>query len=104
MRSINNIQSTLTWNNNQIAFISNQRLIQQWEEWARNAEPGVGEVRDIALHRLIDYLERHSDCLDFVGLKLTELPANLPAGLRNLNVSNNQLTYLPEVLPLGLNF
>jgi len=96
----NNIQSVSTINNIQIIATPDQLLIRQWEEWARNAQPG--EARDTALRRLIDYLERRTDILDLGSLHLTELPANFPDDLKGLNASRNLLTCLPETLPAGL--
>lgn len=100
MMPINNtIYSTPNVNNDITMPNFKLDLIRQWEAWAKNVQLGAEELRDVALLRLMDCLERNVDNLDFNGLNLTELPTNLPPTLLKLDVSDNRLTGLPENLP-----
>ncbi|MBF2042302.1 T3SS effector E3 ubiquitin ligase YopM, partial [Yersinia pestis] len=71
-----------------------------WSEWERNAPPGNGEQREMAVSRLRDCLDRQAHELELNNLGLSSLP-ELPPHLESLVASCNSLTELPE-LPQSL--
>lgn len=72
------------------------RLINEWKAWAD--EPGSSrQNRAKALACMVECLFSGGKELRMRGMKLTSLPANLPLGLTLLDVSNNNLSVLPEL-------
>ncbi|MBR8314491.1 hypothetical protein KDW36_14975 [Burkholderia dolosa] len=67
-----------------------------WDAWEKEAEPGAGEHRNVAVVRMKDCLERRATELDLEGLSLRTLPAIMPRCV-SLFVGHNQLTGLPEL-------
>lgn len=73
-----------------------------WQAWARQALPGSGEFREIAVERLLDCLNNKSAKLDLSELELTSLPDFLPPHIETLLVNNNQLAELPAQFPASV--
>ena len=71
-----------------------------WTLWMRQG--GQLESRVAALELLKTAFDSNAALLDLRGMKLSELPARLPGGLKELNVSGNRLAFLPDNLPGGL--
>ena len=77
--------------------------LQQWRAWSKvQRRAGTGADCDEVIRRMKAYLDRgHSlpDTLDLSGLRLTNLPPNMPATVFRLNLSSNAFTELPANLP-----
>ena len=73
-----------------------KEYLSEWNAWAEQLAPD--ENRKAALERM----KAAKSNLVLIGLGLTSLPENLPASLKTLHSSHNQLTRLPENLPATL--
>lgn len=82
--------------------MSNEQLIAEWRLWASEAGTEVEQrSRARAVTRLRACLIGGETGLDLSGLGLTSLPEHLPPLVTRLNVSDNQLTTMPN-LPSSL--
>lgn len=70
---------------------SNAYYHQAWRKWEREAEPGRGEFRDIAVQRLISGLDRQLNVVELTGLSLTSLP-EFPLHVTTVKAENNPLS------------
>ncbi|WFU40308.1 NEL-type E3 ubiquitin ligase domain-containing protein [Bradyrhizobium sp. CB82] len=72
--------------------------------WAAEEGRHADEDRQQAVSRTMAWQQEGdlNETLDLSSLSLTALPASLPAGLRRLNVDDNQLTSVTHNLPAGL--
>lgn len=73
-------------------------LIEHWNAWARE-EGCQYESRREAVRRMTSVIINRNERgdLDLKNLNLSSLPENLPENVRNLDVSENQLTSLPKL-------
>ncbi|NYG45198.1 Leucine-rich repeat (LRR) protein [Bradyrhizobium sp. IAR9] len=71
-------------------------------DWAAENGQGQHEDRQQAVTRAWRGAGDLNEPLDLSSLSLTALSASIPAGLRRLNVDDNQLNSLPETLPASL--
>ncbi|MBB4397087.1 NEL-type E3 ubiquitin ligase domain-containing protein [Bradyrhizobium sp. ERR14] len=71
-------------------------------EWSAENGQGEHEDRQQAVTRAWRGADDLNEPLDLSSLSLTALSASIPAGLRRLNVDDNQLNSLPETLPASL--
>ncbi|SCB31456.1 C-terminal novel E3 ligase, LRR-interacting [Bradyrhizobium shewense] len=71
-------------------------------DWAAENGQGQHEDRQQAVTRAWRGAGDLNEPLDLSSLSLTALSASIPAGLRRLNVDDNQLDSLPETLPASL--
>ncbi|MET4860603.1 NEL-type E3 ubiquitin ligase domain-containing protein [Morganella morganii] len=72
-----------------------------WSAWENAAPAGEAPGRADAIQRMRDCLHNDGTELNLSNLELTSLPDYLPAGLQELRCDGNQLTVLPA-LPAGL--
>lgn len=63
------------------------------DKWLKEAKPGQGELREIAILRIKECYETKKDFLDLSSLNLTSLPV-LPR-CKKLDISSNTLTVFP---------
>ncbi|MCP1838991.1 MULTISPECIES: hypothetical protein [Bradyrhizobium] len=73
-------------------------------DWAAEDGQGQHENRQQAVSRTMDWRQTGdlNEALDLSSLSLTSLSGPILAGLRRLNVDDNQLNSLPADLPAGL--
>lgn len=86
----------------QVPQLNKSEYFRHWDAWAQ-ASGTSGEDRAEAVKRMKEWLNNHQphEILSLDCLGLTSLP-KLPNSLKNLDVSGNQLTNLPEHLPDSL--
>lgn len=80
---------------------STASLIKSWEQWAKDALPGSGELRDIAVQQMKDCAMRQAKELDLRGLNLSNLPETLPPDVNSLLLEGNHIAEFPTNLPAG---
>lgn len=87
-----------------VTYTNNQPInyLALWQDWQKQALPGSGEFRELAVERLMGCLENESATLDLTDLELTSVPELLPPHIETLLLSHNQLTWLPANFPPSL--
>lgn len=76
-------------------------LTTEWRDWASQPNIDPAEQRSVALRKFFDCVEDKNSSLDLSDLSLTSLPT-IPEWVIELDVSDNQLTNLPNNLPKAL--
>ncbi|PAV08399.1 hypothetical protein CBG25_04000 [Arsenophonus sp. ENCA] len=76
-------------------------LIAGWYDWVAQPNIDPSEMRETALNRVFTCITNEDSSLNLSKLNLTSLP-NLPEWIIKLDVSDNQLTRLPNNLPKQL--
>lgn len=81
---------------------STKNLMQCWREWEKEGPPGYGELREIAVARLMACLNYKQPTLDLSNLQLRTLPDKLPPHITTLILTGNALSHLPVNQPASL--
>ncbi len=89
------------------APFSRNEYIAQWNAWAEGGDTAGRENRPEAVNRMTRWLDVHSTTanrppLDLSMLRLRSLPENLPPGVEDLRLLDNDLVEPPEHLPSTL--
>ncbi|XTZ39720.1 hypothetical protein ACQYRI_06950 [Salmonella enterica] len=77
----------------------NESYITHWQAWEKQASAGEGELRDIAVARLLECLSSGKSVLDLSHLNLHSLPDLFPPQLTSLKLTGNPSMCLPNNLP-----
>lgn len=97
MRPLNNVIHHLpSVNPDERPLPDNEQLRQEWQDWSKEATPGIGEFREIAFQRFKECLKYAKSELNLQSLNLTNLPKNFPPSVKILFISYNYLTSLLE--------
>ncbi|MGL4859056.1 MAG: glycohydrolase toxin TNT-related protein [Enterobacteriaceae bacterium] len=75
---------------------ADKNLLNALQKWADSAPPGSGELRDVAMERLLHSMEKEQTSLSLADLNLTTLPDLLPPGITHLNIDNNRISMFPS--------
>ena len=77
-------------------------LLDKWEKWTQQDNQAADENRTEAIKRMRAWLSADQPgemLLSLSSLNLTSLPSSLPVSLQKLDVSDNQLSSLPQLPP-----